>query len=421
MSPLAAPASGAHHKSGRSDKAHTVTVAMLTVCVDREVVHQLTQYAAHMPWAIEHLEFDQYMSALLRPRISPEARSAQAVIAIIDFDQDPERALVTTAYLRRLFFGRIVIVALGQRLGAEFLLRAMRAGCNEFLDKPIDPARFDETLARLEEQWSGTMGKPGKAAQILSFFGAKGGVGTTTVALQLAMVLVTTHNKKVLLIDNHRDLGHVCLYLGMDGTRYHFDELMRNVGRLDSDLLHGFIATHSSGLDVLSSPDLHDEMRSVDPEALRQTLEFLRGDYDFVLVDCETSLTESNLAVMDCSDQIYLVATPEIGSIRDLSRYVDGLVQNAHTTEKLHVVINRYSSEGAVSVEHIEKAIRLPVEIRICNNYFECVRAVNVGEPIPPGEKSEFSMQFAQWARSLVGVSEAEQPAPPKKRFAWLR
>jgi pilus assembly protein CpaE len=421
MSAQAEPATSAPYKSGVDHRTGSLTVAMLTVCVDPEIVQQLAQEAAHRPWAIEHLEFDRYMSALLRPRISAEAKSARAVVAVIDFDQDAEQALITTAYLHRLFFGKIAIVALGRRLDADFLLRAMRAGCNEFLDKPLDPARFEETLARLEEQWSGTMGKPAKAAQILSFFGAKGGVGTTTVALQLAMALVTTHRKKVLLIDNHRDLGHVCLYLGMDGTRYHFDELMRNLGRLDSDLLRGFIATHPGGLDVLSSPDLHDELRRVDPEALRQTLEFLRGDYDYVLVDCETSLAESSLAVMDCSDQIYLVATPEIGAIRDLSRYVDGLVQNAHTTEKLHVVINRYSSEGAVSIEHIEKAIRLPVEIRICNNYFECVRAVNVGEPISPDGASEFSVQFAQWARSLVGGNEAATATPAKKRFAWLR
>jgi pilus assembly protein CpaE len=410
---------GANYKPGAGHDPKTLTVALLTVCVDPDVVQQLTQATTLRPWAMEHLEFDQYISTLLRPRISPEAKSARAVVAVIDFDHDLEQALVTTSYLRKLFLGKIVIVAFGHEVNADSLLHAMRAGCNEFLVSPLDPAKLEETLNRLDDQWSGNIVKPGKAAQILSFFGAKGGVGTTTLALQLAISLVATHKKKVLLIDNHRDLGHVCLYLGMDGTRYHFDELMRNVRRLDSDLLHGFVATHSSGLDVLSSPDLHDEMRSVDPEALRQTLEFLRGDYDYVLIDCETSLAESNLAVMDCSDQIYLVATPVIGAIRDLSRYVDGLVQNTRTTEKLHVVINRCSSEEAVSIEQIEKAIRLPVEIRICNNYFECVRAVNTGEPIPPDDKSEFSMQFAQWAGSLVGVNPL--PPPAKKRFAWLR
>jgi pilus assembly protein CpaE len=115
------------------------------------------------------------------------------------------------------------------------------------------------------------------------------------------------------------------------------------------------------------------------------------------------------------------VATAEIGAIRDLSRYVDGLIHNARTTERLHVVLNRYSSQNSVGIEHIEKAIRLSVEIKICNNYFECVQAANVGEPIAPERKSEYSTQFVQWASSLVGVGEVEATKPVKKRYALWR
>jgi pilus assembly protein CpaE len=399
----------------------TLTVTMLTVCVDRQLAEQLVRSTVQAPWAVEHLEFEQYMSALYRPQLSQKAKIADAVIAVVDFDRDTEQALETVAYLQRLFLGRIALIGLCRHPETNLLLRAMRAGCNEILKKPLEPGQFDVTLHRLEQQWSIRMGQKNTMGQILSFFGAKGGVGTTMTAMQLAIFLVLTQKKKVLLIDNHRELGHACLYLGLDGTRYHFEELIRNVDRLDSELLGGFIATHSSGLDVLSSPDLHEEVRSIDPEALERTLEFLRGEYDFVLVDCETSLSAANLAVMNCSDQIYLVATAEIGAIRDLSRYVDGLIHNARTTERLHVVLNRYSSQSSVGIEHIEKAIRLSVEIKICNNYFECVQSANVGEPISPDRKSEYSTQFAQWASSLAGVNELEPTAPAKKRFALWR
>jgi pilus assembly protein CpaE len=413
MSRHAPDAIHAHYDS------HALTVAMLTVCVDRNTAEMLMKGTLHTPWAVEHLEFEQYISALLRPELSPEVKNARAVLAVVDFDADPEQALVSTAYLQRLFAGRIAVVGLCQRPEADLLMRAMRAGCTEFLNRPLDPAQFQATLDRLEQQWSFLYGEKTTSGRILSFFGAKGGVGTTTVAIQLAVFLVLAQNKKVLLIDNHRDLGHVCLYLGLDGSRYHFEELIRNFSRLDSDLLRGFIATHKSGLDVLSSPDLHDELRSVDPDALQQTLEFLRGEYDFVIVDSETSM--ANLAVMNCSELIYLVATGEIAAIRDLSQYADGLLQNTQAIDRLRVVINRYSSQTAVSVEHIEKAIRLPVDIKICNNYFDCVRAANLGEPISPEEKSEYSAQFAEWAASLAGVSGAKSARPARKRFAFWR
>jgi pilus assembly protein CpaE len=238
---------------------------------------------------------------------------------------------------------------------------------------------------------------------VLAFFGAKGGVGSTTLAVHLALYLVQCHQKRTLLIDNHPELGHICVYLGIDGTRFNFHELVGNVTRLDSELLRGFTAKHSSGLEVLSSPDVCGSTRNLDSDSVTKLMEFLRTEYDFIVVDCSTALHESDLAVLDCSDHVYLVATPEIGAIRDLSRYVDNLTRIESTVEKMHVVINRFSSRYAVKVEQIEKAIRLPIAIRLPNSYTELVRSVNLGEPIAPSRKSEFSLQFIKWAASLAG------------------
>jgi pilus assembly protein CpaE len=401
--------------------SQTLSVALITVSIDADTADKLTQSTVHMPWLLVHAELDGYISATRRPHFSHEVKSANALIAVVDFDADAEQAMETTAHLHQLFFGRIAIVALSSHVDPDLLLRAMRAGANEFLKKPFDATQFSETLNRLDQQWTTTMGRAHTSGHILSFFGAKGGVGTTTIAVHLAMFLVRSSKKKVLLIDNHPELGHVCLYLGLDGNRYHFHELIRNVNRLDSDLLRGFIATHPSGLDVLSSPDAHTGVRDIDPDSIERTLEFLRGEYDYVLLDCETSFADTNLAVMDRSDQIYLIATPEIGAIRDLSRYIDGLVQNEHTTEKLHIAVNRHSSRDAVSIEQIEKAIRLPVEIKICNAYAECVRSINIGEPISADRKTEYAMQFTKWAHALAGPAPEQAEPQQKKKFALWR
>ena len=123
----------------------------------------------------------------------------------------------------------------------------MRAGCSEFLYKPYNEAVLLESLHRMQEQLATPSVKNVAHGSVLSFFGAKGGVGSTTLAVHLATYLVENHQKKVLLIDNHLELGHVCVYLGLDGSRYHFAEVVRNVNRLDSELLRGFIAKHPSG------------------------------------------------------------------------------------------------------------------------------------------------------------------------------
>ena len=288
----------------------------------------------------------------------------------------------------------------------------MRGGCTEFLHKPLKTEAFNEVLRRLERQWSATSSRAPQIGSILSFFGAKGGVGTTTLAVHLAMYLVQTCGKRALLIDNHTELGHVSVYLGMEGSRHQFHEVVRNVNRLDSELLSGFIGKHHSGLEILCSPDVCGELSSLDPDAVTRTLEFLRTEYDFVIVDSANALDEVSLAVIDVSTRVYLVATPEIGAIRDLSRYVDHLTRNDFDTERMHVVINRFSSRYAVSVEQIEKAIRLPIAIRLPNSYTELVRSVNLGEPVSPKIKSDFAAQIVKWAGTLGG----SRPTPAQSK-----
>jgi len=387
---------------------------VLTVCVEPATAERIVHSVEQMPWLVSAVNFETYISAVRRPYFAPQIKMANAIIAIVDFDANTDQAMESTKYLHQMFPGKITVIALAEVKDPALLLLAMRAGCSEFLYKPFNPSAFEEALHRIEQSLSDPTIKVAPAGAVLSFFGAKGGVGSTTLAVHLAMYLVECHQKRVLLIDNHPELGHICVYLGIDGSRYHFNEVVRNVNRLDSELLHGFIAKHPSGLEVLSSPDVCGGTKSMDAESVTKTLEFLRGEYDYVITDCATSLDETNLAVIEASTRVYLIATPEIGAIRDLSRYVDNLMQVESAPDKMHVVINRFSSRYAVNVEQIEKAIRLPVAIKLPNSYTELVRSVNLGEPISPKKKTDFTIQFTKWANTVVG-STASIATPAKK------
>jgi pilus assembly protein CpaE len=393
---------------------------MLTICVDPETTEQILQSTDTTQWVVIPADFEVYISSVRRPHLGQQIKISQACIAIVDFDKDLDQAVETTRYLQQTFGSKITIVALSENTNPNLLLLAMRAGCSEFLNKPFDEDAFQLTLRRLDQQWSEAEMPAAKLGSVLSFFGAKGGVGSTTLAVHLAMYLVQCHQKKTLLIDNHPQLGHACVYMGLDGSQYHFHEVVRNVDRLDSDLLRGFIAKHSSGLEVLSSPDVCGDARLMDAESVLKTIEFLRGEYDYIVIDNATSLDDVNLAVIDASTQLYLIATPEVAAIRDLSRYVDRLMQINLTTEKMHVVINRFTSRYAVNIEQIERGIHLPVAIKLPNSYMDLVRSVNLGEPIEPSRKTEFSTQFTRWVNSITGTDSIaiEQEAPKKSRFA---
>jgi pilus assembly protein CpaE len=401
----------------------TLSASIVTVSVGEEQIQGLIDAAETIAWVLTTADFESYISAARRPNISQQIKSSDICIAIVDFDKNIEQAVESVLYLRNIFSGKVSIVALSKSKDPEVMLVAMRNGCNEFLAKTFDQDDLIQLFERLAQQRDSLPVRNAASGTVLSFFGAKGGVGSTTLAVHLALYLVQCHQKRTLIIDNHPELGHICVYLGIDGTRFHFHELVRNVTRLDSELLRGFTAKHSSGLEVLSSPDVCGGTRTVDGESVSKLLEFLRTEYDYIVVDCSTALHESDLAVLEGSDHVYLVATPELGAIRDLSRYVDNLTRIETTTEKMHVVINRFSSRYAVKVEQIEKAIRLPIAIRLPNSYTELVRSVNLGEPIAPSRKSEFSMQFIKWAASLAGAAAPRAlPAETKSKsfFGFL-
>jgi pilus assembly protein CpaE len=396
------------------------SVALITVSLDAKLADEISDAASGMLWAVHRADCEGYISINKRAPFPQPVKSSHNCVAVIDFDKDIDQAIDAAAYIQELFGGRAALIASSSSQNHDVLLRAMRAGCNDFIGGEFDHAAFSETLTRLNQQWTSTAAHNSARGSVLTFFGAKGGVGTTTLAVHVAMYLVQCHHKKVLLIDNHPQLGHACIYLGIDGSRYYFHELVRNLSRLDSELLRGYIATHASGLEVLSSPDVCGGRKATDPESMSQTLDFLRGEYDYVIVDCPTSLDETNLAVIDASNYVYLVATPEIGSIRDLSRHVDSLSQNDQNTDKVKVVINRFSAQHAVSLEQIEKAIRLPVSIKLPNSYADVVRSGILGEPISPKNKSEFSAQIIKWVNTLTGAVASEEETTAKKSLFAL-
>jgi len=409
-----------------SNTSATFDVAIVTVCADPDTTEAIIQTFEGTLWTVTTASFEAYISSVRRPYFGPQVGAAKIVIAVVDYDADPDQAVETTRYLQTLFVGKVTVMALAESRDPDLLLRAMRGGCTEFLHKPFQPSALDHTITRLRQQLIESAAPAASSGSILTFLGSKGGVGTTTLAVHMAMYLVQVHKKKTLLIDHHPELGHVCVYLGIDGSRCNYQEVVSNVSRLDSELLKGYLAKHSSGLEVLSSPDTCGGVKHTDADSVATTLEFLRSEYDYIIVDAPTAMDDTTLAIIDVSTSVYIVATPEVGAIRDLARYVDHLTQLDGATAKMQVVVNRVASRYAVNTEHIEKAIRVPVAIQLPNSYAELVRSANLGEPISLNGKSDFHTQFMNWANTVVGsnakAAEPEtKPKPKSKLFAmWM-
>jgi pilus assembly protein CpaE len=368
-------------------------------------------------------EFHDYITADRRARFPPGVSSAAGCVAFIDFDKDSGQAMETAEALRNLPSLKIVAVGVSSQLDADLLLRAMRAGCSEFLQKPLEAAAFEETLRRLESRFRSTLAPSSGGGQVISLFGAKGGVGVTTLAVHLAAYLVKRHGKRTLLIDHHRQLGHVGLHLGLKESQYHFDELLRNAERLDADLLKGFVVQHDSGLNVVTSSDTCCVPYSSTTEEIGQVLQFLRHAYDCIVIDSSLEYGEITAATIQFSDEVYLVVTPDVAALRDLARHVQHLNLSGDPAKKPRIVVNRAATGDAIGPEQVEQAVGFPVSINIPNNYAELMRAINAGEPIPPQRNAGFTAQMKKWAARICDGDAAavEAGAVMKSKFAFWR
>jgi pilus assembly protein CpaE len=396
--------------------------AVFCVCATPDVATAATEACTELS-SVEFVgEFHDYFSPDRRPQLSPSLRAASVCIAIVDCDRDPEMALSTMERLRTMGLKNLSIIAFATQTDAQYLLRAMRSGCNEFLTKPADTKVLQEALQRFQNVHLTTAGVKENAGRIISFYGAKGGVGTTTLAVHLANNLVRRHRKRTLLIDHQHELGHVALYLGMKDSQYHFDELVRNADRLDADLLNGFIVRHSSGLEVLTSPDACAIDHKSTSEELDQVLNFLRNHYDYIIIDSSLSYKDIVVPMLRGSDEICLVTTPDVAALRDLARHIEHFNLDEETSRKLRIIVNRSHSNDPVNAEQIESVVHHPVWIAIPNAYVDLMSAINAGEPIPVQHSSKFAQQIGKWAARLVSASSlrADEPTVAKKKFSFF-
>jgi pilus assembly protein CpaE len=392
-------------------------ISVATVGLDSNTADTVRHAILEESWAFEG-EFPEYESVIANPHLAERGQRGGSLIWVIDFDKNEELAAQAATALQGLSQGRSASIAVSERSQPELILCAMRAGCSEYLEKPLHSAQLLDSIVRQKARWLASEDHRGaRHGKVLAFLGVRGGAGATTLAVHVATFLAKIYNKKTLLVDQHRHLGHAALFLGLDTPGYSFSELVRNVERLDNDLLASFVAHHSSGVDVLSSPASFDESDEENLEFLERTLKFLADAYEYVVVDCATGLEEDILSTVACCDELYLIANQDVPALRDLSRYLEHLLASDIPSKKLKVVLNRYSSDRSVTVEQIEKTIRRPVFVCVPNNPIELVRAVDMGTPIASDRKNEFVHQLKKWTASLVPQQTAANES--RRRFSF--
>ncbi|MEO8469221.1 MAG: response regulator [Chloroflexota bacterium] len=262
-------------------------------------------------------------------------------------------------------------------------VRGLRAGADDYLVKPFHQAellaRMKSLLARFAAGSVTGLGKP-PLGKVLAFYGAKGGVGTTTIAINTAIALHAEHQRRVALVDGVLQFGDHRVFLDLGNDRKSISDLAA-VHTIDADLMKSVLVQHDSGVDLLLAPPNPEEGDRVQESQMVQVLDVLRTMYDYVVVDVEKRLGDLTLSVLDHADQIYIVMTADLSCLKNVRLALEALARIGYEGSKVKLLLNRSNAFTGISVQAAEGVLKRKFEHKVANEYRVAISAQNSGAP----------------------------------------
>jgi pilus assembly protein CpaE len=324
----------------------------------------------------------------------------------------------------RAMWPATIIFAVASASGPEQILEAMRGGANEFLvwSTAPDAQAFDDAfrsaLHRTSEK-TRTARDGARSGLTFTFFGAKGGAGTTTLAVNSAIEIARVTKRPTLIIDLHEFLGEVSLFLGVR-PRFTLIDALDNLHRLDQDFLKELVVRHKSGLDILAGGDQVDRPNAQDVSGIEHLLQLLSRTYDYIVIDA--GLVTGPLAeVAVCiADTIYLVGNPDVASIRNTHRVVDRIAQLGADKDRVRILLNRTSEHHQIAPKQIETALGRPIYMSFPSDYGAVSAALNSGVPLTQSNHSEIASQVTRLTKEILQMPTEAEPVAVRSKGPFL-
>lgn len=355
------------------------------------------------------------------------ARQSTPDLVVIALDADHGKALQLIQQLTMEFSG-LPILAVSSRGDGQSILQALRAGAKEFLTAPVVLEELLNALnrlrtTRLSVQADGTVVSTGGGGRVeslvTSVIGSRGGVGSTSLAVNLGCNLAQDQNHSVALVDLDLALGDADVALDLIPD-YTLADVAMNIERLDMTFLKRSLCKHDTGLSVLPHPVQLEDISLIHEEHLGRLIGLLRASYTHLVFDLSKRFTPTDMTAMRMSDVILLVAQLELTSLRNVVRMLHTLSQDGDLAEKVKVVMNRVGSDdgGEITLAKAEETIGRPVYWQIPNDFKAMVGSRNAGVPLlthAPKSKAQAALQ--QLANVLCGKAAPEAPKKERRSF----
>ena len=307
------------------------------------------------------------------------------------------------------------IFAVAHTTDPELILQAMRAGANEFFMWPVPEDSFEGAVRRMatRRDTANASAKPPSAT--LVFFGAKGGAGTTTVSVNCAVELARLTKRPTVIVDLKPGFGEVALFLGVR-PRFTVLDALENLHRLDKDFLHELCAKHKSGLEIMAGSEQFERPGGQDSGAIEELFRVLGKSNDYVVVDAGNQINACSIAALYAADTIFVVANPDVPSVRNAQRLVDRVRQLGVGGERIRVLLNRASDQHMIAPKQIETALGYGIHHTFPSDYKTVSTALNSGVPLALTNNSEIAAQFDSFTRQIISPGDGGDKAAGDKR-----
>ena len=334
----------------------------------------------------------------------------RANLLIYELGKDVEKEFL---HIESLFHTKAVdeIFLTSANTERDVLMQAMRSGVKEFLSQPLDEAELKEALERFKkrQEKSDSAVVSVKPGHVINVVGSKGGVGTTTVAVNLAVSLAAKKDvKSVALIDMNMLFGEIPLFLEIK-PKHDLSALTNQMGRLDSTYLMSILSKSSTGVHVLPSPRHFNSNESLDPKVMDRILELMSRMFDFIVIDGGQPLNPISLKLLAASDTVFLISVLTLPCLTNTDKLLRSLLTLGYPVDKLiKVVINRYLKSSEIALHDAEEAINKKIFWTIPNDYRTTLSAINQGKALAQiAQKASISKNFVELAdRVLLGENQ---------------
>jgi len=307
------------------------------------------------------------------------------------------------------------VVIIAARMDPALMVEAMRAGVNEWLAEPITAHDLALAIERV------TSIRPANVhGHIFAFIGAKGGVGTTTIAVNVATALAqAAEDERTLLMDFHLSYGDAAVFLGAE-PRFSVADAMENTHRLDESFFESLVVrSKAAGVHLLASAER--AVGAVDLRRIATLLQFAATHYRYTLLD----VPRSEAAVLDSLEgvaSIVIVANQELATVRNAGR-IAGTLRQRYGKDRVKIAISRFDKQAEIGAEDVERVVGSPVKYTVPSDYRTALNGLNKGRPLALDRDNKLTAAFQSMAYDLAGMRAEKVAEAPRSGglFGLLR